>query len=369
MTADLPDTLPETLHDRLDRLEVPAGDLGAARAGGTRLRRRRRAAAASLVGAAAAAVVVTSVTVGPFGTPDPREGRGIDTEPAGSSVAPLGRLDFSGGLRAYASPDGSEVHLGGRVFDGKDLAGLDTDAAATSRGIVAYDDGRPVLLDATGATRALEQAAEAGGAFTPAAKSDSDGSTVAYGAVLDGTPTVVVRDLASSTEVAIRAVDPATRIDALDRGVVALRDEAGTSLWDTSTGEVSQLAGPGTTVADLRGGVVLYDGPAPEGPAARDLTLVRGPIDAQLTFDGSHVLSWSGTLRSTDGGASIQLDRGPTAGGYAFWTFDTDGSVLVAVPDGQRASVYDCGLPSGTCETLAPVSVTSGDPMFIGNDM
>jgi hypothetical protein len=42
------------------------------------------------------------------GSDDPQSGRGID---------PIGQLDFSGGLRAYAGP-GAEIHLGGRAFPG-----------------------------------------------------------------------------------------------------------------------------------------------------------------------------------------------------------------------------------------------------------
>ncbi len=345
---------------------MPGGDLGRARAEGDRIRRRRHGTAAAITGGlAVAAVTVVAVVAGAdggavdIGRPD------TDRVPA---VAPLGPLDFSGGLRAYLDP-GAEIHLGGRVFSGRRLANLDTDAAATSRGIVYYADGVPMLLEESGDSRPLEPAAETGGDYRPTAKSDSDGTRVAYGAVLGGQPTVVVRDLVSD-RVVTRPVSDDTVIDGLDDGVVALRDDTGTSLWDTDADTVSALAGTRTRVADLRGGVVLYDGPEPDGPAAADYRLVEGPIDAQLTFDGGHVLGWSGTLAPTDGGRPVVLDQGPSEEGYAFWTVDTDGSVLVAVPGRSNvADVWDCEVPSGACEALDPLEVDGGDPAFIGNDM
>ncbi len=284
-------------------------------------------------------------------------------------VSSVGPLDLSGGLRAYADP-GYRVHLGGRSFPAGQIEAIDTDAAATAYGVVSYLGGRPVLLDQSGETRPLEAEAEPS-SFSPTAKADAGGGDVAYGAVLDGEPTVVVRDLATQEVVGRRVVDPDTVIDALDGGRVALRGAAGTALWDTASGDVLALGGPRTRVADLRDGVLLYDGPRPSGPGAAGLRrLVPGAIDSQLTFDGEHVLSWSSTLRPTGDERPIVLDEGPATPreGYAFWTIDTDGSVLVAVP-GSPATVYDCEVPSGACERLGPLTTRGGDPAFIGNDM
>jgi hypothetical protein len=35
----------------------------------------------------------------------------------------------------------------------------------------------------------------------------------------------------------------------------------------------------------------------------------------------------------------------------------------------DRADVYDCAVPAGSCAPIGEVATESGDPMFIGNDM
>ncbi len=90
-----------------------------------------------------------------------------------------------------------------------------------------------------------------------------------------------------------------------------------------------------------------------------------GAIDAQLTYDGGHVLYWSNRLEPTDGGRPIVLDQQAT-----FFTVDTDGSILAVAPGRDATStVYDCEVPSGRCTELGPLETSHGDPMFIGNDM
>ena len=357
--------LAELLHDRLDRVDVPVPDLAGVERRGHRIRRTRTVAAAGALAAGVVAVGLVSSQLTGGASPD-SSGRGVE---------PLGAMDFDAGLRAYAAP-GAEIHLGGRAFPASELQGLDTDAAATPYGVVYYDGGRPMLLQESGRSRPLERDAEAaagpGATFQPTAKADARAPLVAYGAVLDGRPTVVVRNLATGREVGRRPVSRGTVIDALDRGVVFLRTDAGTTTWDTATDAVRELAGPRTRVAAVRAGVVLYDGPPPAGPAASAYRLVAGAVDAQLTFDGRHVLYWSSRLESTDGGAPVVLDEGDASKGPAsgWWTFDTDGSVLTAVPGGgQTSEVYDCEVPSGTCTDLGPLVTEHGDPMFIGDDM
>lgn len=346
--------LREVLHDELERVEVPTGDLAGVRRRGGRIRTGRRAAAGG-VGMLAAGTVV-GVLLLQHGGAAPAQERGVQ---------PLGRLDYSEGLRAYADP-GVELHLGGRTFSYGDLAGLDTDAAATPDGIVYYDHGVPLLLDVSGRSRELEPGADRGG-FTPTAKADAANPWVAYGAVLDGRPTVVVRDTGTGQEVAHREAGEGVVIDALDDGVVLLRDGSGTVAWDVADGTVARLAGPDTRVADLRGGTLLYDGPVPDGPAASRFDLVKGAIDSQLTHDGKYVLGWSPTLEATDGGEPLRLDlpRGAT-----FFTIDTDGSVLAAALEkGGPVVVYDCPVSTAPCERLGDLSTEGGDPEFIGNDM
>ena len=111
--------------------------------------------------------------------------------------------------------------------------------------------------------------------------------------------------------------------------------------------------------------MLLYDGPAPDGPAAAAYRLVPGAIDAQLTYDGAHILYWSNKLEPTDGGKPIVLDQKAT-----FFAIDTDGSILAAAfAKGGGAIVYDCEVPSGACTDLGPMTTRGGDPMFIGVDM
>ena len=342
--------LRDVLHDELDRVAVPPGDLVGVRRRGGRIRGARRA----LAGGVVAAVVAATVGITQLGGSPDRRG-----------VEPIGPLDYSHGLRAYADP-GVEVHLGGRTIPYGDFRGLDTDAATTPDGIVYYRDGVPYLLTESGGSQPLEPDAETG-SFAPTAKADSAHDWVAYGAVLDGRPQVVVRDSGTGEEVSRRTVGADTVIDALDDGVVMLRDDAGTVAWDTAADEVRKVAGPKTRVADLRGSVLLYDGPRPDGPGAAPYRLVPGAIDAQLTFDGRHVLYWSPVLKPTDGGDRVHLDLPK---GVGFFTVDTDGSILAAVRGrSPHAAVFDCEVPSGACEELGTLGGKGGDPEFIGNDM
>ena len=344
MTTDLRDVL----HDELDALAVPPGDLGRVRAAGTRVRRRRVA-----TGVAAAVLAVGVVVAGFAGHGSgPQQSRGID---------PIGRLDLSHGLRAYADP-GRVVHLGDRAIAAPLLDDLDTSAVATPYGVLYYDNGRPALLDESGEVNGLEEGAGPVDG-SPTAKVDAQRPWVAYATSRDGDQQVVVRDLSSGEVVARRVIDGKTVIDALDDGVVFLRTPDGTSTWDTQTGELEELAGRRTSVADVRNGVVLYDGPEPTGPAAASYRLVPGAIDAQLTYDGAHILYWSNMLEPTDGGEPIVLDQKA-----AFFAVDTDGSILAAT-SGNPARFYDCEVPSGRCTDLGSLEMTGGDPMFIGTDM
>ncbi len=157
-----------------------------------------------------AAVLAVGVVVGQLGGGDP--------ESQGRDIAPIGRLDLSGGLRAYAAP-GGEIHLGGRSFPAKRLEFLDTDAAATPYGVLFYDAGRPRLLDESGAIVDLEPGADQTD-FHPTAKADSQAPLVAYGATLGGVTLVVVRDLSTDEVIARHEVPADAVIDGIDDGVV-----------------------------------------------------------------------------------------------------------------------------------------------------
>jgi hypothetical protein len=363
MTIDLR----ELCEERIDAVPPMSGDLDRVRSTGRRIRGRRRAA----VGSAAAALVLaggTAVVVGDDGAP-----AGEDVAPDRTRYASLGALDFSEGIRAYG--DATFISIGGRKVPAEDLAWLDTDAAATSYGIVFYDDGRPMLLDESGDFTALvEGRVDRAPNFHPTAKADGAEPVVAWATLRDGQVTSTAFDLASGEVVA--SVQPdcgrceGLVIDGIDQGVVFVRTGAGTRTWDSATGEWADFAGPKTRVADVQNGVVLYDGPAPTEPG--DWRLAPGAIDAQLTLDGQHVLYSSSTLEPTSpDGEPIVLEQGPADGqGYAFWTIDTDGSVLVITAGrGGESLVYDCVVPAGTCVEIDSYEATGGDPMFIGNDM
>jgi hypothetical protein len=368
MTTDLR----TALKAELDAIAPSPGDLDRARREGDRLRSRRRARSV-LGGVAAAAVLAVGATqlVGATGLLGP------STDDVVEDFAGLGELDFSGGLRAYADP-GGEIHLGGRTFDGSRLEYLDTDAAATPYGVIFFDRGRPMLLDESGeSTPLVEGAVDADPEFHPTAKADSARPLVAWATRRDDTATITVRDMESGQDVATTELGCGEChdlvIDAVDGGVVFVRTADGTSTWKVGESELHRFAGPDTRVADVRNGVVLYDGPAPDPSADGGLTwrLVPGPIDAQLTFDGAHVLAWSSRLEpTTPGGRPLRLEAGPVKG-LGFWTVDTDGSVLVAALDGEYPNylVHDCEIPSGRCAVVGPLKPTGGDPMFLGNDM
>jgi hypothetical protein len=161
-------------------------------------------------------------------------------------------------------------------------------------------------------------------------------------------------------------------VDGLDGGLVFVRTPDGTYVWNPGATEDANwtLLGTGEfRVADVHNQRILW-AYAPPSPASKSPVATwdrtEGPIDAQLSFDGGHVLNWSRTLRPTTPDVSpITL-----AVQDALWfTFDTDGSVLAAAVRKQRGVFYDCEIPSGICTHIGTVSAESGDPVFIGNDM
>lgn len=354
------------LKDHLADVVPPPGDLARVVQRGRSLRRRRHARNGVAVMAALAALWVGAMSFVP--------GAG---ERAEDQYAPVGPLDVSGGLRAYADP-GVEIHLGGRVFDADELRHLDTDAIATPHGVVFYDAGRPMLLNEDGDVEALIRGSidrEPG--FRPTAKIDSGSDEVAVAVLSEGQVSVTVRDLGTGEDVHSysRTCAPCagTVIDAYDDDVLYLRTGTSTEAVLLDTGEVVDL-GRDVRIADVRNGVLLYSGvvPTPDPAGVPEWTFVEGAIDGQLTFDGRYVLAWSSRLEPTDpAGEPVVLDVGPTDGSLGFWAMDTDGSVLVAAPDETypNYTVHDCEVSSGTCTELGPLRTTGGDPAFLGSDM
>ncbi|TNM41151.1 nuclear transport factor 2 family protein [Nocardioides albidus] len=369
MTIELADLLAE----RIDDFPVPSADLATARSAGRRLRRRRRAMVAA-AGATGVAVVAAGIALTSPGGGD----AGTVRDP---SYASVGALDLSKGARAYADP-GVTVHLGGREFPYGELEWLDTDAVATPQGVVFFDAGRPMLLDARGdVSRLVDGRLDAPNGFHPTAKLDRDGRLAAWATLRDGTATITVRDLDTGDDVGSTTVDCGRCgdlvIDAIDQGAVFVRDRAGTRTWTWEDDQWRDFAGPETRVADARAGVVLYNGPAPSNPSnpggPGDWRPVAGAVDAQLTLDGRYVLSWSSTLTpTTPGDPPVVLPVGPAAMGDSFgwYAIDTDGSILVATGrDYPKFTVYDCEVGAPACDELGPLRPKGGDPMFIGVDM
>jgi len=366
-------SLDTQLHDLLDeRLDavVPAhGDLATVLRDGRRMRRRRRIVTGA-VGLLAAAAVVSGGLVLLDGTASgPRRDRAVDA---------LGPMDFTHGLRAYGDP-GYTLHIGGRTVDASAVPFLDTDALATGEGVVYYQQGDLRMVREDGTVVTLDDGDPTPGDFHPTAKGDAREPLVAYALAESGTVVLKVLDTVTGEVVASHDLGCSGTcgelvLDGIDSDAVFVRTTSGTSVWEFRNGDtMAPFAGSGTRVADVRHGVVLYDGPAPRGESSGDWRLVPGAIDAQLTFDGRHVLYWSNRLEPTlPDEDAVTLKAGP-AKGLGFWTIDTDGSVLAAVPDGSGTqgnyTVYDCEVPSGSCVELGPLRPRGGDPAFVGNDM
>ncbi|KRF36695.1 hypothetical protein [Nocardioides sp. Soil805] len=361
MSTDLRDAL----ADRLDTVTAPPGDLVGVMRDGRRIRTRRRAAVAGVVAAtlAVGGLAVTQL----MGPSDTRAGEGqVATDPV---------VRAADGLRAYFDP-GGDLRYGGLTVPSSRFAGLDTDAAATPAGVVYYHEGRPVLLDLDGNTMTIEGAGDTRRDWHPTAKADSTSSEAAVAILSDGEPRILVLD--TGTREVIGMIDVVCGgcdvvIDAFDDGAVFFRDGTGTKVWDLDGDFTRPFAGPGTSIADVRNGVVLYDGAVPEpepGVGQRDYTFVRGAIDSQLTHDGAHVLAWSSTLEPTGAGSAEPLQLSVTERDSASqWTVDTDGSILVASRAGSATIVSDCDPVTGACERIDVLEVTGGDLGFLGNDM
>jgi hypothetical protein len=374
----LEDQLTRTITERVATAPQPVPDLADAVARG-RGRRRRR-------GVAALAAVAVLAVAGAVAVPELSElaevAAPVPEKP--EHFASIGRLDYSEGMRAFASPDADgEVSLGGRSFPIEDMGYLDTDATATQHGLVFFDSaGQAHLLAQDGTDRTLAPAPdEPDSSFRPSAKADGMLPLVAFTQPNADGVTVRLYELDTGRTVdtmlvpcgGLQSSCGEVRVDGVDRGLVFVRTGEGTFVWDPESRGTQRwtLLGEGDfRVADVRNGRVLWSG-APPTPAADNPVsgwdFTQGQIDAELSYDGRYVLYWSSTLKPTEtGGEAIRLDVKD-----AIWfTFDTDGSVLAAANGhDQRSPVYDCKLSTGACEPIGSVSTKSGDPMFIGNDM
>jgi len=366
----LEDRLPRTIADQVERVPPPLPDVAVVRRRGRAIRRRRALAVGAVAAVAVSGAFLFVADGGPRLQPEPQR------------FDPVGQLDYSQGLRAFASPDDDgQISLGGRLFPRKDMSHLDTDATATPYGVVFFDRAAQAhLLDETGRDTTLAPAPTRIHAhFRPSSKADAKMPLVAFTQPGDEEVTVVLHDLRAGRVVdTIRVPCSGSScrevvVGAVDRGLVFVRTGDGTYVWDHDvTGKTRWTrVGEGEfRVADARNGRILWShvapNPASNSPVA-DWAFTEGDIDAQLSFDGSHVLYWSPTLEpTTPDEQAITLEVKD-----AIWfTFDTDGSVLAAANGGPSVGVfYDCEIPSGSCTEIGEISTRSGDPMFIGDDM
>ena len=362
------------LAEHVDALPTPVPDLDGAVRRGRRLRRRRGSAALAGLGAVVLAVALAAPHLGSLSDAP-------EQLPRGQSFAPVGGLDYSQGLRAFADPSPQgDLHLGGRTFPIDDMGYLDTDALATPRGLVFFDRTQTAhLLRADGVDRTLASTPpRTRDGVRPSAKADAEQPLVALAQPSEGGVVLRLVRLDTGRTVATRELPctgsgcGAVRVEAVDRGLVFVRTSDGTHVWDpTAPGEQSwtQLGGTDLRVADVRGGRILWDGAAPApatGSPVAAWPTTQGAVDAQLTLDGRHVLSWSPRLEPTEpGGEPVRLQ----VQGAGWFAIDTDGSVLAAAGgSGSTARVYDCEVPSGACTAVGTIDTTSGDPMFIGVD-
>jgi hypothetical protein len=357
-----------TIEDHVGTVPAPPADLSAVRRRGRAVRRRR------VTGAAVAAIAVVAAGGGLVAALQDSPGGTRSVEPG-----PVSGLDYSSGLRAFASPDADgDLWLGGQAMPRRERGYLDTDATATPFGLVWFDrsDGATLLRE-DGREEPLGTGPVTGvPGFRPSAKADVSRPWVAVTSAGDDEVTVHVYDdeagrVVASTDVACGAgPECQVTVDAVDQGMVFVRTVDGTVVWDVERDTVTSLGPAEVRVADARNGRILWSGarPAPEpGSPVAGWPLTKGAIDAELSHDGRHVLYWSPRLATTEpDGKPVRLD----VEGAIWFTFDTDGSVLAASQGGDaEAVVHDCELPSGRCTEVGRITTGSGDPVFIGNDM
>ena len=247
---------------------------------------------------------------------------------------------------------------------------------ATEHGLVFPDErGRPELLGRDGEVVLLDETtADSVPGFSPAIKADPATGEIAYALTHDGTVTLSLLDLADRSRRSIALPCDSTcakvQVDAVDSERVFVSTSEGTTMWraDQTSDQLVDFAAKGTRVVDARNKVLIYTGAPPR--SLDGWRYVEGRSDDQLTFDGSHVLSWWAELESTDGSPPIVLDQGARkrSDGLTFTSLDSDGSVLVAtVVTYPEFDFYDCEIPSGSCQFLRREE--TGDPVFIGNDL
>ena len=335
-------------------------------------RGRRRRAVSTTVTVVVAAAVVAAGTLGV-----------LAGQRGDSRVEPIGPFDYANGLRVFKSPDDNIVHLGGAEFSVDALVDFDLSSTGTPAGLVYFSaDQQPHLLAESGEIRDLGAGVDDEGiSFYPTVRYDASGPMVAWSQWAGGaTFTVTAYDLRADRAVDSIDVPCGGRCDkpldaavvGLDHGVVFISDGTATYGWTPGGDDLVPVLGRGAALHDVRNGTLLVDGPLPDRvPQLTDdvhWAMVREPGDARLSHDGRYLLDWSPVLRPIDpADPPIRLDVDPK-GLIFFASFDTDGSVLVALSEPAQpiSTIYDCALPAGSCEQIAELRTSSGDPQIGG---
>ena len=364
-------TVQQVIAERLDATTVPRADLDEVRRRAGVITRRRRTA----IAAAAALVLVAAGGVGAIWRPTASE-----PPPAGRQPA-----DFSSGLRGFAWANG-ETWLGGRVFPPRELlpelgplrqvVHNVTLATPTEYGMFFFGrDSMPRLLGEDGSiekidTGPVDPVTAPPRGFVPTAATDSTSLDVAFTAATDRGVEIVVYDPSGRTVVdtitACAGSCADLRLVGFDGGAVVVAEPTGSRIL-RNAGEWEAVAGPDTTILDVRNGVLLFQGRPP--PTWPDDRLVQGRPGWELSLDGQYLLTQN-ALRPTGGGAArLDLPRPPGTVDTIWAQFDTDGSLLIgaeSLGDITSFYVYDCTLPALSCERIDEGAPIPGDLFFVG---
>lgn len=361
----LEDTLTRSLHDHLDPVVAPPVDLAAVRRAGER--RRAATAAGGMLAVLALLSGGTAVATWPGpddGTPRPAE---------------LPAMDFGDGMRVFYDDGGGDLHIGGTQLPLGRANELDLSAAATPWGAVYVTPEQEVrIIEEDGTDRQLTAAPEDPGTFHPRVKYDAVDPLAAWLTREGDDVVLTVYRFGDEEGIVGTATVPCDgdacewqQVAGVDHRKVFVREpRGGTQVFDVDDLAAAPVQLPSFTVADVRNYVILGEGVCcgdhPLGPQWRPAA-AEGP-ESLLTFDGTHEVFWSSTLRSTDGSDPVELDV-PESDGVEFTAVDSDGSVMLAVMTSRGNTYYDCEPTTGECEQFARLGRGSGDPVFLGNDM
>jgi len=314
--------LSTSLARTLDRLEVPAGDVGAARRAGDRQRSQRNWTA-GLAAAAVLAVVATGVALARTGEGDDRR---LDPAPATSWTrlpdAPISPR--TGGLAVWTGTEA--IFLGGEVDNICPPSADCAEPSTYAKDGAAYDP-------ATGTWRAIAAAPVPVAVHTPhATVGDNlvlvgdDGSWHAYDSSADRWRELPARPDAQPYPGLLSTID--SRVYVLGRGDAVQVLDLDTEKWSTLPASQHKPRIDAQTVVATPEGIVVTG------------------VDSTAKNDGT-VPSWV-FAEVYDGTTWRRLDRSDMVGGYVwYWT----GQRLVApdmqCTDGGEVNGYGRCIPNG----------------------